>query len=272
MEKSRFICKNSPNVFCFICGKYCVSAQRKVISEKTKRYYSLYFGRVIENEQWAPNICCNSCEVYLNAWWNGTREHMPFAMPMVWKKQRNHRNDCCFCMTNVSGFSSKSKQKIVYAKCKSATMPISHSDSLPVPMTPNEAVKKLETDDAALNDSDPDYIPEDDPHDVHLVDQSELNDLVRDLGLSKEKAELLASRCRQWNWLKDGTKVTYYRDRTKPLMKFFKSENSICYCQDIDGLLNNLGIAHKPDEWRLFIDGSTESLKAALVTKNQLFH
>ena len=37
------------------------------------------------------------------------------------------------------------------------------------------------------------------------------NDLVRDLVLSKENAELLSSRLRQWNHFKIGTKMTFYR-------------------------------------------------------------
>lgn len=42
-------------------------------------------------------------------------------------------------------------------------------------------------------------------------------------------------------------------------------EDLICFCRDIDGLMTQLGFEHKPDEWRLFIDGSTESLKAILL-------
>ena len=43
----------------------------------------------------------------------------------------------------------------------------------------------------------------------HLISQSELNDLVRDLNLSKIQAELLASRLRGWNLLQQGVKVPY---------------------------------------------------------------
>lgn len=79
--------------------------------------------------------------------------------------------------------------------------------------------------------SDPDYIPDPDScTDPHLLDQAELNDLVRDLGLTKQKAELLASLMRQWNLLKEETKVTFYRDRNKELKKFFSKTNSTSYC------------------------------------------
>ena len=44
-------------------------------------------------------------------------------------------------------------------------------------------------------------------------DQSELNDLVRDLSLSKELKELLASRLSEKCTLKPGTNVSFYRHR-----------------------------------------------------------
>jgi hypothetical protein len=41
-------------------------------------------------------------------------------------------------------------------------------------------------------------------------------------------------------------------------------EDSLCYCNDVDGLPDALGKKHKPEEWRLFIDSSKLSLKAVL--------
>jgi len=40
----------------------------------------------------------------------------------------------------------------------------------------------------------------------HKLTQDELNDLVRDLELPKKKAELLASRMKQWKYLDEGVK------------------------------------------------------------------
>lgn len=40
---------------------------------------------------------------------------------------------------------------------------------------------------------------------------------------------------------------------------------TITYCWNIKELFILLGQRHNPEEWRLFIDGSSESLKAALV-------
>ncbi len=43
--------------------------------------------------------------------------------------------------------------------------------------------------------------------------QTELNDLVRDLSLSKELSDMLASRLNEKNLLQYSTKVTFYHSR-----------------------------------------------------------
>ena len=40
---------------------------------------------------------------------------------------------------------------------------------------------------------------------------------------------------------------------------------SLCFCSDVTGLFEAIGITHQPDQWRLFIDSSAKSLKAVLV-------
>jgi hypothetical protein len=42
-------------------------------------------------------------------------------------------------------------------------------------------------------------------------------------------------------------------------------DNSLCYCNNIYALFNALNYSFVAEEWRLFIDGSTESLKAVLL-------
>ena len=49
----------------------------------------------------------------------------------------------------------------------------------------------------------------------HKLTQDELNNLVLDLELPKVKAELLASRIKQWKYLDEGVKITLYHYRQK---------------------------------------------------------
>jgi len=43
----------------------------------------------------------------------------------------------------------------------------------------------------------------------HLLTQGDLNDIVRDLNLSKTQAKLLGSRIKGWNLLRQDTKVCF---------------------------------------------------------------
>ena len=107
------------------------------------------------------------------------------------------------------------------------------------------------------------------PH-SHLTPQQfsqpELNDLVRDLGLSKNAAEVLASRLQEKNQLSHTTKVSYFRNREQVFVPFFTEENKFVYCHNISGLLQELGMpVYHPNDWRLFLDSSKHSLKCVLL-------
>src|SRR5207244_12129083 len=95
--------------------------------------------------------------------------------------------------------------------------------------------------------------------------QEELNDLMRDVALSKEKAELLASRLKQKHLLKKNVLVSQYRKRNVDILKFFKTDGPLSYCTDIEGLFHSISQIYVESEWRLFIDSSTRSLKAVLL-------
>ena len=56
--------------------------------------------------------------------------------------------------------------------------------------------------------------------------QGQLNDLVRDLGLSKESSEIMASRLGEHGILDSGTKLTFYHDRDDLLIRFLIMEDS----------------------------------------------
>ena len=97
--------------------------------------------------------------------------------------------------------------------------PVPHDDSLPVPKPPEKwSLEEPADDDIPEHETemetgpDPDFEPciSGEPH---LITQPELNDLVRDLGLSKSKAELLGSRLQEWCLLSPGTKISVFRSR-----------------------------------------------------------
>ena len=84
-----------------------------------------------------------------------------------------------------------------------------HGDRLPVPEPPDNFAMYSDDEDIVSSNSeeqkpspsrDADYLPSTDSSN-HKITEGELNDLIRDLELPKNKAELLASRLQQWNLL-----------------------------------------------------------------------
>ena len=151
--------------------------------------------------------------------------------------------------------------------------PIPHREEIPVPTF----TELSEIDDEELGlffdssktdeDSELDFQPSSSFSERPLLfNQSELNDLVRDLNLSKHASELLASRLQEKNLLQPGSSVTFYRNREKLFLNYFSLKSSLVYCHDIEGLLLQLGITqYQPNEWKLFIDSSKQSLKCVLL-------
>ncbi|KAJ8893913.1 hypothetical protein PR048_006514 [Dryococelus australis] len=89
-------------------------------------------------------------------------------------------------------------QKIRYPNIPSAIRPVGHGPDLPVPKPP-EVFDDVILDMSSDTQSDADEKAADefectDNLEPKLFIQTELNDLVRDLGLTKEKVELLCSR------------------------------------------------------------------------------
>lgn len=63
-------------------------------------------------------------------------------------------------------------------------------------------------------------------------DHHELNDSTRDLNLSHESFELLASRMKKKNALQPETSITFYRRNETDLLPFFTEDNKLLFCKD----------------------------------------
>jgi hypothetical protein len=271
-------CANSADSFCYICGEVTLASQKRAISPIVKKAYQFYFGCKIgdQDKVWAPHICCSTCARDLPKWLKGEKVAMPFAVPMVWREPSNHVNDCYYCMVPPlsGGITKKRKKTIAYPNIPSALRPVPHGEGLPVPDPPKEFSIDSSDDEGGETPScspqastsyDEPFVCHGGSSAPHLLTQEELNDLVRDLELSKAKAELLGSRLQQWNLLEANVRVTSFRARHEQFEPFFTKDSELTFCSDVSGLMNVLGIKHDPGEWRLFIDSSTLSLKAVLL-------
>ena len=271
-------CKNSKDNFCYVCGLFTDKGHRKTITPLLKKAYELYFDSKLDLcKSWAPGIFCSTCASILSGWLrnSATNTTMPFGVPMIWREPRNHTDDCYFCMTSIQGFSFKTRKLISYPNMRSVSKPLPHDPVMcPIPVcsstrdcSVNEDQEENSSSSEDMN-SDPNYQPD---NEIHLIDQAELNDLVRDLALTKGQAEVLGSRLREYNLLAPGTCTSTFRSRHNDLASFFDMSDNISYCKDVDGLMLHLGHEHRAEEWRLFIDASKTSLKAVLLHNGNRF-
>ena len=91
--------------------------------------------------------------------------------------------------------------------------------------------------------------------------QQDINYLIRDLGFTKSNTESLTSRLKQWNLLDSFVRVTEHRD----FSSFFAKEDGLCFCHNVNDLFDYIEIPCIPNDWRLFIDGSSRIFKAVLL-------
>ncbi|KAI6653849.1 hypothetical protein LOD99_3351 [Oopsacas minuta] len=196
---------------------------------------------------------------------------------MIWRESKNHFDDCYFCMVSVMGCKKSDRHLLNYPNLESAIRPVPHCSDLPVPIF-TEFLGLYDDEDGAnsdeVNDHDCEYDvdfqgPSSEPS---LFNQAELNDLIRDLDLSKESSELLASRLKEKNLLHQGTKVTLYRYREQEFQQYFCEKNGLVFCPNVEGLLLAMGVPnYNPSDWRLFIDSSKRSLKCVLLHNGNIF-
>ena len=199
---------------------------------------------------------------------------MRFGVCVVWRKPKNHHDVCYFCMVDMSGWNQPKKKDCCYPDIESSRRPIPHYAEVLVPVFTSlpdltadkmllEAMDDTDSSDSSISSSSSMVAA------VSSLNakpksfrQGQLNDLVRDLGLSKKSSKILASRLGKHGILDSGTNITLYRDRDNLLIRFFTMKDHFVYCNNIQGLLSEIGLPeYNPDEWRLFIDSSKRSLK-----------
>ena len=96
--------------------------------------------------------------------------------------------------------SMRKKSTLVYPNIPSAMRPVPHGNGLPVPEPSDNFAMYSDDDDSVSSNSkeqqpsasrDADCLPSTDSS-IHKITEGELNDLIRDLELPKNKTELLA--------------------------------------------------------------------------------
>ncbi|XP_074027684.1 uncharacterized protein [Leptinotarsa decemlineata] len=234
--------KRDADTFCYVCGK-CIKVREEKFDLSTnlkiRKAYQAYFYLRVKNQDknWAPHVSCNYCRYILDGWYRGEKRTMKLAVQRIWREPSYHYTDCYFCIVNP--LKGKNSKKTYYPDLPSTSAPIPHTE------------KKSCTCSSS-----------------HLIN---INHLIRDLNLLKCKAELLASRLKQWNLLHSDVRISHQRKRHAEFSCFFSKEDGLCFCHDVNGLFTVIDIPCHTTEWRLFIDSSTKILKAVLLHNGNKF-
>ena len=133
---------------------------------------------------------------------------MPFVISRIWREPTNHLNDWYFCMVDVSHYrKSKDKRSNVYPSIPSSIAPVPHCEDLLIPEPPTLELPSC-ANTSSEEDTDADFCEASTSEEPHFPNQQEMDDLIRDMGLTKENAELLTSQLKEWNLLDPTCKVS----------------------------------------------------------------
>jgi hypothetical protein len=139
-----------------------------------------------------------------------------------------------------------------------------HRPDLPLPSPPDNLSDESGSSSLQSATEEMHFEPHQYDRPVDKFTQSELNDLIRDLQLTKEMSELLGSRLREKNMLASGVKFSWYRNCEKEFRRYYAQEDQLVFCMDIRNLLHKLGereYTYDSSTWRLFIESSKISLR-----------
>jgi len=194
-------CANSSDAFCYICGEVTFKSRRRSFTLLIKKCCGHYFGCKVgdQDKRLAPHFCCVTRARRLAAWAKGSRS-MTFAISMVWRQPTGHVSDCYFCLTSTTGVTAKTKHTVQYPNSLSAMRPVPRNAELPVPKSPtNMTLTDSESSDEHVGqsnnmDCDLTFAGACSSNEPHLLTQGDLNDIVRNLNLSKKQAVFLGSR------------------------------------------------------------------------------
>ena len=105
----------------------------------------------------------------------------------------------------------------------------------------------------------------------YYPNQEDLNDLIRDLGLSKLSGDLLTSKLKQWNLPGESVRISGHKKCHLNSLSFFTRQNELCFCHKDTSVFEAIGISLNPKEKQLFIDSSCRSLKALLLHNGDMY-
>jgi hypothetical protein len=103
----------------------------------------------------------------------------------MWREPKNQSDNCFFCCCGAKDYKCKNKKVILYLNLPSALCPVAHGPAVPVPQ-PTEILEHASTNSSASVGDNEEFQCHTENQSPELFAQSELNDVLRDIGLAKE--------------------------------------------------------------------------------------
>jgi hypothetical protein len=122
----------------------------------------------------------------LRKWSEEKKKTFRFGIPITMKEPKNHSDDCYFCCCVVKAYNSKNKQVTLYPNLPSALRPVVQGPEVPVPQ-PTDILEDASINSSDSGGNDEEFLCHTESQSPQLCTQSELNNVIRDLRLSKEK-------------------------------------------------------------------------------------
>jgi hypothetical protein len=129
----------------------------------------------------------------------------------------------------------------LYPNVPSALRTVVYGPDIPVPQ-PTEILEDTFTNSSDAGGDDEKFQCHTGSQNPQLFTHSELNDVIRDLVLPKEK--LLGSTLKENNLLAAGTSMNWYRSREQELTSYVSQDAVLVYCCNNPGLMQKFGVEY----------------------------
>jgi hypothetical protein len=231
-----FKCKTSPSSFCYICANFTFLSSRKKITPEIREIYKECFKMPLcdDQQEWAPSTVCSKCVSTLKRWKAGDAL-LHFEVPAIWRMPSMHPENCYFCMTETRGFNKTNSSNIKY--------PVLEACVKPQPFNGDNIMAELSNDilDDDIMETESGASPLDQESDFDSLNsgptmytQPLLNDLIRNCGMSKRKAAVLARSLKSTGNLDRTCKIKNVLERQKPFEEYFCQDDASAFCSDIE--------------------------------------
>lgn len=271
-------CNKSPDLFCFVCTNFILSKSKSYpLNDTNRSLYSNCFKVTAKHngadKLYSSKVVCASCITNMK---DHTRSDRPlkFSSPAIWNQPNHsfssHHQSCYVCLAEkVQGSRFQVSYKWSDSARHNVVQPVLDVFNLESPCSSS---KKVHYESESHSESEDDYsnCRPSNPNQFMPYDQSELNQLVKELGLTKDQSMVLASNLRKHNALKPDCRVGFYATRNHDLLAYFDEDNGVPYLKNIQGLFDWLNYDYVPDQWRLFMDSSKSAFKIVLLHNGNL--